>query len=224
MRTGAAVALFTLITVAVAPAQMRGGMGAPVGGSGVTIGFAPRSGPSSPLRNNFIPFIPGSFYPDGWLGDYYSAMAQPPTVVVVQSAPPSPPVREEPRHSAEPLMIEWQGDRYVRYSTSEVGANARIAQLDYSTPAASTSNSSADRAATRAPAALVFRDGHEQEVSNYTIVNRVMYVGSDYWSSGAWQQRIQMADLDIPATLKLNRDRGIKFILPTMPNEVVTRP
>jgi len=51
-----------------------------------------------------------------------------------------------------------------------------------------------------------------------------MYVEHDYWSSGAWQQKIEMADLDIAATLKLNHDRGVKFILPTMPNEVVTRP
>ena len=220
MRPGAAVTLFALITVAAAPAQMRGGMGAPVGGTGVTIGFAPRNG-VRPLRNNFIP---GAFYPDGWLGDYYSSMAQPPTVVVVQSAPPVPAVHEEPRRSAEPLMIEWQGDRYVRYSSSQVGASVRAAQLDYSTPAVATPNPSADRAATQAPAALVFRDGHQQDVSNYTIINRVMYVGSDYWSSGAWQQKIQMADLNIPATLKLNRDRGVRFILPTMPNEVVTRP
>jgi hypothetical protein len=155
-------------------------------------------------------------------------------------------VHEEAKRPAEPLLIEWQGDRYVRYTAAQTGANVRGVPLDYAAPAAppvqasrtmsssnparftannSPSTDNAERAsADQLPATLVFRDGHHQEVTSYTIANRTIYVSGDYWSTGAWQQQIQIADLDIPTTLKLNQDRGVKFALPTAPNQVITRP
>ena len=51
-----------------------------------------------------------------------------------------------------------------------------------------------------------------------------MYATSDYWSSGTWSKKIQLADLDVPSTVKLNQERGVKFKLPTSPNEVIIRP
>jgi len=74
------------------------------------------------------------------------------------------------------------------------------------------------------PATLIFRDGRREEATNYAIVGGVMYLRSDYWTSGAWAKQIQLAELDIPATLKANQDRGVKFALPSAPNEVITRP
>jgi len=35
---------------------------------------------------------------------------------------------------------------------------------------------------------------------------------------------IQIADLDLPATLKQNQDRGVRFELPSGPDEVMIRP
>ena len=43
-------------------------------------------------------------------------------------------------------------------------------------------------------------------------------------ASGSWTRKIQIADSDVPATLKLNQERGLKFVLPASPNEVVMRP
>ncbi len=182
-------------------------------------------------------FFPGEiFLEDGfWAGDYSYEKAPSPSVIFVQAAPaaPSTPaVAEESRHAAPALLIEWQGDRYVRYSAASMKPG-QDRQLDYVQPmaparAASTPRSAQARETLHAPAAasavIVFRGGRQQEVSSYAIIGGMMYVGSDYWTSGAWQQKIQLAELDLPATFRLNRDRGVKFILPSGPNEVVTRP
>ena len=74
------------------------------------------------------------------------------------------------------------------------------------------------------PAVLVFRDGRTEEVSDYTIMSGTIYSKADYWSSGSWTRKIQIADLDVPATLKQNQERGLSFVLPSGPNEVVMRP
>ena len=52
----------------------------------------------------------------------------------------------------------------------------------------------------------------------------MIYTKGDYWSSGNWTRKIQIADLDLPATLKQNQDRGVKFELPSGPDEVMIRP
>jgi hypothetical protein len=56
---------------------------------------------------------------------------------------------------------------------------------------------------------LVFKDGHQQEVSNYAIVGGTLYDLSDGRS-----RKIALAQLDLPATVKQNDGRGIDFELP----------
>jgi hypothetical protein len=58
------------------------------------------------------------------------------------------------------------------------------------------------------PTVLVFRDGHQQEVSNYAIMGQTVYVFDDR------KQKIALGDLDVPATIKANDDRGVEFQLP----------
>lgn len=55
---------------------------------------------------------------------------------------------------------------------------------------------------------LVFRDGHQQEVNNYAIMGQTVYVFD------ARTQKIALGDLDVPATIKANDDRGVEFQLP----------
>jgi hypothetical protein len=55
-------------------------------------------------------------------------------------------------------------------------------------------------------------------------MNGTIYSKADYWTTGSWTSKIQIADLDVPATLKLNQERGAKFALPASPNEVFIRP
>src|ERR1700740_1597528 len=101
----------------------------------VTPGVAQRGGhngfpvlaPSSPHsgfpgNGHHRPF-PASFYlgTPFWADDYYSNGQQAPQVYVIQ-APPATQQRsavEEP-NPIVPVMIELQGDRYVRHATGEV--------------------------------------------------------------------------------------------------------
>jgi len=58
------------------------------------------------------------------------------------------------------------------------------------------------------PTVLVFRDGHQQEVSNYAIMGQTVYIFDSR------TQKIALDDLDVAATIKLNDDRGVEFHLP----------
>jgi hypothetical protein len=59
------------------------------------------------------------------------------------------------------------------------------------------------------PTVLVFRNGHQQEVTNYAIMGDSLYVFDQA------RKKIALADLDIPATVKANDDRGVEFNLPS---------
>lgn len=58
------------------------------------------------------------------------------------------------------------------------------------------------------PTVLVFRDGHKQEVTNYAIM------GQTLWVFDARTQKFAVSDLDVPATVKANDDRGVDFQVP----------
>jgi len=131
-----------------------------------------------------------------------------------------------PQAAPEPLLLEWHGDHWVRVSSH--GQSATGAQPDYSERSNGRSAPSERNSASRPPrelppAVLVFLDGRKEEVSSYTIVGGTMYTKADYWTSGSWTKEIQIADLDLPATLRLNQERGVKFALPAGPHEVVMR-
>jgi len=86
-------------------------------------------------------------------------------------------------------------------------------------PAAETPSSTNET-----PAVLVFRDGRQQEVASYSIIGTTLYESASYYASGYWTKKIQLADLDIPATVRTNQQRGVNFVLPGGPNQIVTRP
>jgi hypothetical protein len=58
------------------------------------------------------------------------------------------------------------------------------------------------------PTVLVFRNGKQQEVTNYAIMGDSLYV----FDQG--RKKIALADLDIAATVKANDDRGMEFKVP----------
>jgi hypothetical protein len=60
---------------------------------------------------------------------------------------------------------------------------------------------------------LVFRDQHKQEIQNYAII------GQTLWSFGSPRtEKIPLSNLDLPATIKANDERGVSFHVP-LPNE-----
>lgn len=195
------------------------------------MGFAPHfHGRSSGFHGeHFRHFPPRAGYPlglfDPFYTDYldagYPIASQPPVVVVQQPQAVSAP--EPPAAPTQPLMIELQGDRYVQVS----GDQRSVAQMidSPSESQSSPQSSMSSRASTPArPVVLVFRDGHSQEVSAYTIADGVLYAALDYATTGEWTEAIGLAFLNVPETIATNSSRGLRFQLPTAPNEVIVGP
>ena len=229
-----------LVLLALAPlvpaslAQMRGGGRAPL--PHVTPGFAQSIRfPGHPRGRGFAR---GRYY----LGDpfFYSDYdsgslaydVPPPPLIIMQSAS----AESAPETKSEPLLIEWHSDRYVRFDGGhESATGVQNTAPDYAEAVATRSfpltrtgagsvNPGQSEAADLMPVVLVYRDGRQEEVSNYAIVSGVLYARGNYWQDGYWRKNIQLAALNIPATMKANQDSGVKFVLPSGPNDVVTRP
>ena len=60
------------------------------------------------------------------------------------------------------------------------------------------------------PTILVFADGHRVEVNNYAIVGKTVWILSDHTAT----QKVQLSQLDLPATKKANDDNGVDFVVP----------
>ena len=214
MAKWAIVALVLATFVPLAGAQMRGGFGG-VHSSGFQNGFAFAGHQGNHFGPGLVYFGDPFFY-----SDYQPTTYGPPAVPVVIVQPSaSPPVPAETK--AEPLMIEWHGDHYVRFD----GQPARNMPLDFARPdASSETRAKPERSAWMPPAILVFRDGHREQVSDYVITNGSLYARGNYWQDGFWTKTVQLPALDIPSTLRANSETGVKFVLPSGPNDVVTRP
>jgi hypothetical protein len=61
---------------------------------------------------------------------------------------------------------------------------------------------------------LVFRDQQKREIHNYAIADGIVY---NFTASRT--EKIPLAVIDIPATIKANDDRGVEFHLPPPPSE-----
>ncbi|MFZ0734457.1 MAG: hypothetical protein WAM79_19205 [Candidatus Sulfotelmatobacter sp.] len=170
----------------------------------------------------YSPFGYGFFPPDLYADDVATSQPSQP-VVVMQVLPAPAPVAEAPVPSAQPLMIELQGDRYVQVSGSEGSSSQTI---DQTPPRASvrTEPVRAQRPQQNSAVLLVFRDGHSEEISSYTIENGILYSSADFYTAGSWNREIELSSLNLPETLSSNHSRGVPFMLPTAPNEVVVGP
>lgn len=202
-------------------AQTRMGFGRPpqAGPSFVRgITFSARNRPSG-ARGFYLGDTP-YFYVD-YPFHSFAAESAPPQVITPQSRVDSPQEMK-----SEPLLIELRGNRYVRFGGGQKSAQREItAPPDYA--GETTTKSSASTGAIThelPPAVLVYRDGRHEEVSDYAIVGAVMYARGDYWRNGYGTKSIQLSALNIPATIKINQENGVRFSLPAAPNEVVTRP
>ncbi len=59
------------------------------------------------------------------------------------------------------------------------------------------------------PTVLVFRDKHIEEAKNYAIVGPTLWIFRERRA-----KKIPLAEIDVPATSKLNDERGVEFRLP----------
>jgi len=171
-------------------------------------------------------FGPGAiFLGDPFYADYPVAPLTIPNQYVVAQPASAPVAPAEPK--SEPLMIELQGNRYVRFGGRDQSAERGMnAAPDYAETQTSYSPSISQHPAQAElpPTVLVFRDGHREQVPEYAIVGGTLYATGNYWQSGQWTKNIQLSALDIPATVRANHRGGVNFTLPSAPNEVITRP
>ncbi|MGH9515715.1 MAG: hypothetical protein ACRD3P_08570 [Terriglobales bacterium] len=138
--------------------------------------------------------------------DYQSREASPPPAQVPVKAEPLP----------DPVLLELHGSRWVKVTSfGDLSDHA----LTVETPVGSQTKSKP-----LPPAVLVYRDGHTEELSSYSIIGGSIHTKSNYWTTGVWTRTIPVADLDIPATLQQNQKRGVNFELPAGPDEVMLRP
>lgn len=225
--------LAAMVFVSSAHAQARGGFSSsPAGRTGLAVSgrHGGRTGLARLHRSHHS--STGSGYVPYFYDDYDSEpeTIEPPPQTVGLAAQPAPAVAV----SKPGFVLELQGDHWVRLTNySELQTVEQPSKPSPETaskppspaPAANPPRTQAVEPSTQLPpAVLVFRDGHKEEIRKYTIVGTTVYTSSDYWNSGSWTRKIQIADLDVPETLKLNQERGAKFTLPSGPNEVMMRP
>lgn len=109
-----------------------------------------------------------------------------------------------------------QGQRdYVRPERQDQGPAADAAPSESATKAKAADETPQPVYVTPQPVpdqpntVLVFRDGHELEVTNYAIVGSTLYD-----LSGGRTRKVALAELDLAATVKQNDQHGVEFQLP----------
>ena len=179
-------------------------------------------------------FSSGSAFAPYFDSDYDSepeTVEPPPAQILEQSAQPGPPAPVPIRAGA--LVLELQDDHWVRITNSgqsQIDGQSRqpeseqVSNPSSAMPPVTLRRTQTDEPSSELPrAVLVFRDGHEEEIGRYIIMGATIYTSAGYWSSTSSTRKVQIAELDVPATLELNQERGAKFSLPSGPNEVMIR-
>jgi hypothetical protein len=164
-------------------------------------------------------FLPGYYSDQGGV----PMMIELPPPPIIQVAPPA--AAAPPAPPTESLILELQGDHWVRLTHGGLlqTVSGNVSTPDSSAPAARRAETVAPSAPLPA-AVLVFRDGHQEEITRYTISGATIVAPVDYWTTGSWTRKILIAGLNVPETLRLNQQRGAQFKLPSGPHEVVVRP
>ena len=188
--------------------------------------FATRFNRGGFPRRSVFPLAYGDpFYADYLSSTGYPVVSQPPMFIL--QAPPTPAAPDRFSAPVQPLMIELQGDRYVRVSGPEMSGAELIDPMPNSSPGAERPSSAVNRSSAVTvlpPAVLVFRDGHREEAAEYTIADGVLYTHADFYATGSWNKKIELSSLNLPETIQSNQSRGVKFQLPSYPNEVIVGP
>lgn len=192
----------TFHAAGVAPMHVAGG--APMHAAGT---FAPTGrvggrvvvGPSNGVRHHHegqrrIPRYGYGYYVYGvpYLMPYDNGYDQP------DNAANDQPAEEAQDNRPGPTVFEHDGQP----------ASYRGREVEREEPQREQADNSAQPSTPLTPTILVFRDGHQQEIENYAIAGAKLIV------LGERPQKIQLSDLDIDATTKLNDDRGVDFKLP----------
>lgn len=188
--------------------------GPPVSVTSPGFGGRPVNGtPSSVTSLGPRGYSPGQAAPNAHHGDghhHHDATYSAPLVYAVpvpyyaaDDAPAGNP-DDDPNDQGGPTIFDRRGS----------GASSYVPPVgDVPLPHAGYSGESlSDPEPASEPTVLVFKDGHQLEVGNYAIVGTTLI---DLTPGHA--RKVPLAELDLPATQKLNDDHGIVFQLPPSP-------
>ena len=196
-----------LLTVIAIVVTVSGSALAQRGGASIVIG--PRPQPQMYQHHFGVPIFLGGPWYSGYSTDIVQTTPQ---VIVLQTSAPTVPIVKE-----EPKPIELQGGQYVRSDRVEKPVQQAAMNMVTKTKVADV------RPVPSAivPATLIFRDGHREQVREYTVADGAIYAHGDYWTDGYWNKKILLSALDVPATLSANQGTGANFELPSAPNVVI---
>ena len=154
----------------------------------------------------------------GYYGMPYFYSDYEPSDFEYRAAEPSPPIQLQVKTEPlpDPVLLELHGSRWVKVTNFGESSDRALA--------AETPAETQTKAKPLPPALLVYRDGHTEELSSYSIIGGSIHTKSNYWTTGVWTRTIPVADLNIPETLQQNEKRGVNFDLPSGPDEVMLRP
>ncbi len=129
-----------------------------------------------------------SSYPsDAYLASNYSAQPYPSTVYVTSAPSPGYSYSQQNQTQEEIDSLKDQVAQ-LRSQQEEKSASAEA----------------------HAKTVLVYRDGHTEQIDNYAIAGKTLWVFNETRA-----RRVALSDLDLTATKRDNEDRGIDFIIPT---------
>lgn len=193
---------------------------------------------SSPFQSLFYPFgiFPDSSYADSPSPASGPSPAQSDLLLQALSAALTANQQQPDKPDSQSLLIELQGDRYVTLTAAKTPSNApdpdaarapssAIPRSRILPPSPKDESREKPTAAHELlPITLLFRDGHREEVRDYTIADGTIYARGDLYTDGYWNKKIELSALDLRETVKFNEAHGVHFTLPSSPNEVMTRP
>lgn len=192
----------------------------------------------SPYASLPFPFFGDSFDPGDIYSSGYPVASEPPAYLLQALSQMAGPgansmgpalgqLNSRQSSSSDPLLIELQNGHYVRVNRTASDDDPRLQNPAPNHREPTSAHPPLVATASPQPlppAVLIFRDGRREEVRDYTITEGTLYARGDYYTDGYWNKKIDLASLNVPETLQANADRNVKFVLPSSPNEVVTRP
>jgi len=140
-------------------------------------------------------------------GTYYVPYAYPAYVMEPMVNDSGPYDAAAPESAAETLQQEISSLKSTINDYRDELRNTRSeSKRKYEEPAAPAQPPVANQPKT----ILVFKDGHQSTVMNYAIVGSTLYDLSEGRAT-----KVALAELDLPATVKQNDERGVEFRLPS---------
>jgi len=155
-------------------------------------------------RTIIVPPVVGYYSPYVWPAP---ALFAPP--VYSPYVGPVGPVYSEPAYVSPPPQAPATSQREVDLAYQVGRLSQEVEQLRQQQNLNSSPAPSAQAQSPPIPTVLVFRDGHRMEIQNYAIVGQILWVLDENAAT-----KISVADLDLDATQRENRQRGLRFPLP----------